>query len=309
MSLDFPPPDNSAFDPALMERVEIVEALPFTREFEQIMYHRRALRLTEHVMSEPIVLHPTLLDTRFPPELVPYITSSHCVIDNLRAYLRDPQNGPASLDIRFTADSKAHTLQTTDGGFLHHAESYSMDDITHTVGPHVGVALLAALAYARQYNERDPTAAPTFVESQLDVPRDPELTLAEQLLMTLGHHDGQSTITTSSVFTTPTGETLMARLAEGEFPRYSSLQSKLELAEVISLEESSKTNLHQNVVNIPVLGEPMTLEERFAEHHEADELTFIDPTRDYAAWTVICDRFLTAIEPDLKDFASTDEQF
>lgn len=53
----------------------------------------------------------------------------------------------------------------------------------------------------------------------------------------------------------------------------------------------------------------MTLEKRFAEHHEADELTFIDPTRDYAAWTVICDRFLTAIEPDLKDFASTDEQF
>lgn len=312
MGIDIPQSDNSVFDDTAMERVQIVEHLPFSHAFERTMYDNRISRHAEHTMTHPIYLFPELVEapTRFPQEVAQYFPSSRCVIDNLRTSIDDSLDAPGHVEIDFTADGKRHTLSANnDHSLTYTVETYGIDDIVRTPDSDIATKLLAALVYARQYDPRDPNASIGFIESQLDLPRDPEHSLIEQLIMTLGHHDGVSKITTTSLFHTPNGDMLMARLGEGEYPAFSSVQSKLGLAELTSIDKSTETNLHQNVVNTLQHQRPVTLERRFAEQHIADELIFIDPESDYAQWSAICDKFLTAIEGGLQKYAYLDDEW
>lgn len=310
MGIDIPQSDNSAFDDTAMERVQAIEYLPFSQAFEHIMYDNRIVRHAEHSMTKPIYLLPELIETpaRFPQEIAQYFPSSNCIIENLHTSISDSLDEPRRVEIDFTADGKRHTLNTSeDQSLIYTVETYGVNDITQVLDPDVATKLLAALVYARQYDPHSPNTPIGFAESQLDLPRDPETSLIEQLIMTLGHHDGVSTITTTSLFHTPSGDMMMARLSEGEYPDLSSIQSKLALAELTSIDVSTETDLHQNVVNTQHDQRPVTLEKRFAEQHIADTLTFIDPESDYEQWSVVCDKFLAAIEDDLQKYAHLDD--
>lgn len=312
MGIDIPQSDNGVFDDSILERVQTVEHLPFSHAFERTMYDNRVSRHAEHTMEQSIYLFPELTETstRFPQEVAQYFPSSRCVIDNLHASIDDIPEAPGCIEVDFTADGKRHHLKTNDHqSITYTVETYGINDIVRAFDSDVAIKLLAALVYARQYDPRDPAAPIGFAESQLELPRDPDVSLAEQLIMTLGHHDGVSTTTTTSLFHAPSGNLLMARLNEGEHPTFSSIQSKLELAELASIDQPIETDLHQNIVNTQQYQRSVTLEKRFAEQHIADELLFIDPSSNYAEWSAICDTFLTAIEKDLQKYADLDDEW
>jgi hypothetical protein len=215
----------------------------------------------------------------------------------------------SQLDITFTADRRKHHFHSTEDTAQHSVESYSGEDAVYATHPNTVLGLLAAFVYARQYDERDRSAPMECTQSQLELPRSDSANLSEQLIITLGHLDGTSTITTNSLFITDDHKTLLAKLTEGESPTISSIQSKLELAHLTLQEAADHTNLHQHIVNASAnyLPQPTTFENRFAEHYIADELVFVDPERDYPEWSRICDSFLTVIEADLANYSHLDE--
>ena len=307
--MDMPPPDDYPFNSTAIERVETVEALPFSHAFERMMYDKRSARQATHVMDKPIILTPHLLETVLPEEVRNLLTSSHCVIDNLCITHTDiPENTP-HLDVAFTADRKQHLLQAREDKASYQVETYGAEDMTYIVDSRVALSLLAAFVYARQYDERDPSVPIDYVESQLELPRSEDANLSERLVMTLGHLDGRSTITTTSSFVTENDDILIAKMTEGESPTTSSIQSKLELAAFAFVDDTNQTDLHQNIVNTGAsyLPEPTTLENRFARQHTADQLVFIDPEEDYSEWSRVCDTFLAAIESDLATYKHLDD--
>lgn len=320
MGIDIPPPDDSAFDPELMQKVEIVEALPFSHAFERVMYDQRIHRHAHHTMNEPIRLTPFLTDFIIPNEVSTLLPSSYSTIGDLMVDHIDtpPTNqtaitdGPPRLAVSFTADGLRHSLQTHGEQGVYEVETHE-DTLHYTVDSSVALRLLAALAYARQYDEEDPKAPISIAESDLELPRSEDDNLAERLIVTLGNLDGQTRITTTSLIGITRGDSLLAKLSEGESPAFNSMQSRLELARFASLEEVTQTNLHQNIVSTPsastIYPEPVTLEKRFAEQHQPElSPVIIDPRYNFGEWVQVCNTFLTAIEPYLAQYAYLDEE-
>lgn len=320
MGIDIPPVKHGAFDPELLEKAEIVEALPFSHAFERVMYDQRIHRHARHTMNEPIILTPTFTNLIIPEEIRVMLPSSSSAIGDLTVDHHDTPitNQPSSvedtprLSLSFTADGFQHSMQMRDRQMIYTVETHA-DTLHYSVSPQVAVRFLAALVYARQYDERDPHAPIAYAESDRELPRSEDDALIEGLILTLGSLDGQSSITTTSLIGTNAGDSLFARLSEGESPIITSMQSKLELARLASPEDVTQTNLHQNIVSAPSVSvinpQPITLEKRFAEQRQPESSpVIIDPKYNFEEWVHICDTFLTAIKPYLAQYEYLDEE-
>lgn len=320
MGIDTPPPDDSTFNPELLGRVEIVEALPFSHAFERVMHDHRIHRHAHHTMHDPIQLTSGLTGLIIPMEMRATLPSSNSRVADLVVdhYDIPPTDHPLHasdtprLALSFTADGLQHSMQTYGDHMIHEIETHT-DTLRYEIDLQVAMRFLAALVYARQYDEGDPEAPISYIEGDRDLSRSEDDSLIEQLLLTLGTMDGQSTITTTSLIATAEGDSLVALLSEGESPIANSMQSKLELARFASILDSTQTNLHQNIVNTGLASiihpEPVTLIKRFAEQCQPEtEPIIIDPKDNFQEWVAVCDTFLTAIEPHLDQYAYLDEE-
>lgn len=291
------------YSPEVLDRVETIEFLPFSHAFEHVMYDHRVVRSVEHHMNEAITFTPDIFEEKFPPNLRDLFPFSSYTIEELTAVHTESPEDTSTLSISFQANGMRHNVYMSGAETTYTIASHN-DDLTYTFNSAVGTSLLATLVYARQRNKYDPDAPIQLTESQLALPRNAEDTLNEQLLMTLGHHDGRSTITTTSLFEV-NGDVLAAKLVECEQPDLSSLQNKLELTRLTFVDKMDETKLFQNTVN--VLRSPGTLDSHFAEHYTSTEPELIDPVQNYDKWVNICDEFLSAIEDDLNTYAHLDD--
>lgn len=302
-------PESNHFLPEMMDRVKTVESLPDSHAFEQVMYENHLIRVTEHKMMDPITLSPTLLNGKFPKEVKDIFPASEYAIEDL--IVQQTKNAGTltpSLEMSFTANGTPHSLHTEGDSSVYETENYNNDKLTYTLSRGASIGLLAALVYARQFDEQYPKAPIDLEESLLGIPRSADEALVEQLIMTLGNRDGTSAISTTALFGTANGG-LVARLIEGERPNMSIRMNRIELTRLVSLEDTStrnNTTIHEALVNIKT--ETSRAEHYFAERYTSSDVPdIIDPKYDYEEWSKICNEFFTAIKGELDKYAYLDE--
>lgn len=293
------------FDPFCEESFEAVhqvEALPYSHAFEHMLYSKALQRVTSHTMAESMTFSPTLLHDTFLEDFTDIFSSPEYKIDDLLiSQTEDVENQQTSFEVSFTANGLSHSL-SSNGETRYCIENDYGDRKEYPLTKEAGIGLLVAFVAARQFNDEEPLSPIEFQEAQLYSPRDSSTALVEQIIMTLGNYDGDSSISTTALVETA-GGVVIARLIEGEKPYMSSLRNRVELSK-LEFADSESTVVYQNAVNVKAKD---ALENQFAERYITDVPELIDPARDYVEWAKICQEFLTAIKTDLHKYAYLDD--
>lgn len=300
--MDQYPSRHHSFDPfsdETIDAVETVEALPFSHAFERVMYDTRINRTSEHVSKRPIILTEAFREEHLPQELQGVFYLSSYEIDKLTVSQSEDADGATIVDMTFLANKIQHSVHSEHGTATYHVESHAQETRPIVIDVDSAIQLLGALAYASQFDERDPEATFRMAESNLQLPRNLQTSLVERLIMTLGNHDGSSTITTTSLFESDP-DILVAKLIERETPSESVIQNQLDLTSAAFAD----TKLFQDRTNVFAID---SSDIRFAERYTDVIPELIDPKEDYPEWAKICVDFLSIVKTPVEAYSDLDE--
>lgn len=300
--MDQYPSHHHSFDPfsdETINAVETVEALPFSHAFERVMYDARINRTSEHASKRPIVLTESFREKHLPQELQGAFYLSSYEINELTVSQSEDADGAAAIDISFLANKIRHNVHSEHGTATYHVESHAQETKPIVIDVDSVIQLLGTLAYASQFDERNPEAIFRMAESHLQLPRNIQTSLVERLIMTLGNHDGSSAITTTSLFESDP-DVLVAKLIERETPSESIIQNQLDLTSM----SFADTKLFQDRTNVFTKTSSDT---RFAERYTDEVPELIDPKEDYLDWAKICVDFLSIVKKPLDAYSDLDQ--
>lgn len=332
------PKHHAEFDPyseQSLKKVEIIESLPLSVAFENVMYDNRLDRTAQFEYThspdaaddiDPLVIDPDLMISRFPSQLRDIFPSTTYTIENLRiqhietnADSGTGEPAKTTLEMAFTTDQTSHYVSVKDGVTEYLTTNAALDDVSYRFEPEVATGLLAAFVHSSQYdpNEQLPVE---ILPSTIYTKRDPQADLVECMIMTLGDRTGHSTLRTRAIFETPSGAAVIASLGAQEFPDKSAIHNTLLLGELYDKNDvptSTETTLFQNVVNIEIGSgfiEPGQIASRYAEQRSTtlrslslSTSEYIDPKANYDRWSRMCRTFLKVIKKPMKTYAYLDE--
>ncbi|HJM04670.1 MAG TPA: hypothetical protein QF549_03515 [Candidatus Saccharimonadaceae bacterium] len=329
--------EHDPFSDESLKIVQAVEALPHSRAFEHLAYKNLVDRTAVYVYphgedsatdENPIKIDASLMASQFPEPLKGIFPSIDYTIEQLSIRQTETKRTPrsktvhASLDINFYANGAPHSISVENGKVTYATINEHLDKVVYTtLEPAAITGLIAAFLYAQQY---EPTGAEQPIELEepaIITKRDPLTSLNEQIIMTLGDHDGRSTVTTRALFEKPDQPSLLVTLKEQEYPDKSAVATQLFVSEVLDINElttASDTTLHQNIVNVEQGNDIIPvgkLEKRYAEQHTSilskialSASEYIDPVHDYARWSQTCRSLYAIIKDQLKSHAYLDEE-
>ena len=307
--------------------VEQVEHLPFDEAFEAMLYENRLDRVARFEYQHkgyneydpsPLHIDPDVMTTRFPNGLRGIFPETDYIIEQLKIEQTDPgfdfqtkRQPGTTLSVSFYTHDAEHLISVKENVALYETKNNELENVAYTLNPEDVVGLIAAFVYAQQYNPEHPTRAIELADSSLDTLRDPRVEFTEQLIMTLGNFNGESTLQTRAVFEDINGAPIVATLVEQEVPDRSFVSNKLilsELLEIESLTTASETLIKQSIVTISQDEATSALQVPQLTSQSAElRLTtltttplsateYIDPTDNYPRWVGICAAFLKAID-------------
>jgi len=299
-------------DPNAHEAVHLIEELPYTHAFEYLMYDQRYSRHAGYKMEEPLTLYDQeIVMAQELRDLFPF--SGEMTVEQLHAqqFESDDPN-ETTTEMSFTVDEVPHHLVSTAGRTTYTVER-EHDTAHYTFEGNMALSLLATFLYMRQRTPKETTADDTTAygldQAVLDFGRPADVALTEQLIMALGAFDGQSFISTESMFTAADGQVMIAKLGESESPTMSGLQSKLDISVLDPRVPAEQTILHQNEASVTakVLSRGIH-RTRYAERIYDPE-HMVEITREnYEEWSRVCAQFLGVIREPLELLSHLDEE-
>lgn len=297
---------------SLIERVEQVEALPHSRAFEHVMYDNRLSRSVRYDMQRSFSIHESLMQTQFPEELRDIFPDKSYIIEQLQAEQVEDRDS-AYTDVSFLANGTKHRLHSEDGHTIYETKNIALEEVRYTLSLESILGLLATFTYAQQFDKAELGSSIELSENNLMVLRDPQVSLTEQIIMTLGNHDGVSCTETTAIFEGKNGTPIVAKLREQEKPHLSSLHNNLELTQ-LQLDDATPETLETTIYQKVVDASAIRVEAQYAERQivslesgPVDVPELIDPEQNYDEWSHICDEFLSSIQNELDIYRYLDE--
>ncbi len=286
-----------------LDEIETIESLPHRQAFEQVLYDNRLYRQIGYTANQPIPISPQLLGSAFPNQLRDlFITDAPAfTFDDLTAAQLTDGDGNSELAMRFRVNDRGFTAVTDGPTALFATTNLDGSPVKHSFDRQSAVALIAALFYAKLYSI-NPKYKMDLYDDPLLIERDPDTMLVEQILLSLGNLDGQTTIETAAILPTDDGF-IGTVLRQTEKPHLSGINHELRLT---SGSLATATSLHQRSVSV-ISPDTPRLDNQFANIVVDSPFKVehtINPREDPEEWTSLCLELYALIEPEIRRYES-----
>lgn len=320
-------PNFDPYSKDALESVQLIEDLPTMRSFENLMYEHRFERKALYqygipsldephpLDASPIHIPNNLLVTQFPEGLRDLFPEVEYAISELRVIQEETKGEDGQpqtfLSLSFLANDKPHLVSGSGSSITYETVNEALEPVHYSAARSDVVGLIATLVYARQYDPEDPLRSLELHEASIVGPRELQVSLIEQMIMTLGHYSGFSSIHTRALFDNPSGNILDASLIESETPLKTVLNNQLTLDEI-----STKADLLTSTATaLYNLDATKGLDATKYAKQETTVLTSIPitasveiiPGKQYEQWAHLCAMFANIVRGPLKAYDYLDD--
>lgn len=332
--MDFEPPNSpyeGEIDPAA---IIFTESLAGRVSFENYLFDHKARRRAVHTMdipdspTKPLVITSEQIRSTFPEE-VRDILRDGGTIEHL-SVLQEETDDLAFFIMKFHLNGTPHSLtsQSNEDKATYTTHNDYGDTVRYSLPKSTTQALLASFVYIREYLGIKGIGAPqlnalkeahgenffdtpemfSIEESNIYSQRIEECDFIERMIMTLGHFEGISQVTTSGLI--PAGNRLiLAELSRTESPAYTHASNDLDLS-VFSGDTSTsifdRLSLTQQFAEINAFkGEDFS--DQIGEIAKNNNTLTVSAQNNPKEWGVLCSEFAKVMREELGPYLYHDE--